>query len=189
MSALAMSFKKSANEFKNLRSIIITGLLIAVSMALETFTIEIPYAKVNFAFLAIAVIGMLFGPTVGLAAGFLCDIVGYIARPSGGFLFVYVLIAMLQGLIYGLVLYKKTGVKLLPFAVIARLLDVIIINLFLNTMANMHYGFIPKAALGEAISIRIIKNAVELFADIPLLFLILPAVLFAYTRIFRPKAI
>lgn len=189
MSALAMSFKKSANEFKNLRCIVVTGLLIAVSMALETFTIEIPYAKVNFAFLAIAIIGMFFGPTVGLAAGFLCDIVGYIARPSGGFLFVYVLIAMLQGLIYGIVLYKKTGVKLLPFAVIARLLDVIIINLCLNTIANMHYGFIPKAALGEAISIRIIKNAVELFADIPLLFVILPAVLLAYTRIFRPKAI
>ena len=64
-------FGTSFKEFRNVRTVLITGLFIAVSMVLEMFSINLALFKINFAFLAIAVIGMLFGPSVGLVAGML----------------------------------------------------------------------------------------------------------------------
>ncbi|MCC8192090.1 MAG: folate family ECF transporter S component [Ruminococcus sp.] len=196
MKSFLYLFKDSAAELKKVSSLTVTGIFIAISMLIETFTIEIPYAKLNFAFLAIAVIGMLFGPTVSFIAGGLCDVVGFIVHPDGGFLPIYILIAMLQGLIYGVCLYRKSpwmmkraekkgaNIAIYICAVIARLLDVAIINLLLNTKANMHYGFIPETAFWEAVAARLIKNVVELAADIPLLFILLPFALVMYKRAF-----
>ena len=188
-SMFGLSFK----EFRNIRTVLITGIFIAISMILEMFSINLALFKINFAFLAIAVIGMLFGPTVGLFAGMACDIVGFIAKPDGGFFPAYVLVAGLQGLIYGICLYHRAELPflkkmnstaaLLIRAVIARLLDVVIINLLLNTALNLHYGFIPAEAYGTAIIARTAKNVLELFADIPLLMLVLPVALAAYKRV------
>jgi ECF transporter S component (folate family) len=109
-------------------------------MVIEAFTIDLVIFKINFAFLAIAVIGMLFGPTVSLVAGFACDIVGFVVHPQGGFIPTYILVAGLQGLIYGIVLYHKkdkfsfllknnktdklTDITLHIRAIIARVIDV-----------------------------------------------------------------
>jgi ECF transporter S component (folate family) len=187
-------FGTSFKEFRNVRTVLITGLFIAVSMVLEMFSINLALFKINFAFLAIAVIGMLFGPSVGLVAGMLCDIVGFIAKPDGGFFPAYVLVAGLQGLIYGICLYHRADpqlrflkrqsstIVLCIRAVIARLLDVVIINLLLNTALNLHYGFIPAEAYGTAVIARTAKNVLELAADIPLLMLILPAALAAFKQ-------
>ena len=86
-------FLKSAKEFKDIRALAVTGMFIAVSMIIEKFSINLSFAKINFAFLAIAVIGMLTGPVMGFAAGLICDIVGYLASPTGAFLPVYTLVA------------------------------------------------------------------------------------------------
>lgn len=198
------SFVLSAKEFTKVRSVTVTAMLIGASMIIEMFSIDIGFVKLNFAFLAIAVIGMLFGPTVGFVSGLACDIVGFIAHPTGAFLPIYTLVAGLQGLIYGICLYHKmdrysicfvnndTGkqrdITIFLRIVVARLLDVIIINLLLNTALNLHYGFIPEEAYGAAIIARVTKNVLELVIDLPLLFVILPAALAAYRRIFRTGA-
>ncbi len=192
-------FQKSYSEFKEIRALTVTGMFIAISMIIEKFTINLTFTKINFAFLAIAVIGMLTGPVMGFTAGLLCDIVGYLANPDGGFLPMYTLVAGLQGLIYGICLYRKQDnfllfgqnetISLMIRAVIARLLDVGIINLCLNTWLNMHYGFIPKQAFSAAIYTRLLKNLLELAADIPLLFFILPVMLMAYKRAFRNSSV
>lgn len=181
-------FRSSARELKSVRCLTITGIFVAIYMALEIFSIPIPYAKVNFAFLAIAVISMLFGPVVGLLGGGLCDIIGFIAKPDSGFLILYTLIAMFQGLIYGIMLYKKSGKSFAFWVVLSRIIDVLIINLCINTAANMYYGFIPREALSQAIAVRFIKNAVELAADIPLMLIILPAALITYNRITKIRS-
>lgn len=185
-------FLRSAQEFKSVRCITMTGILIAVSMIIEMHSIDLNFVKINFAFLAIAAVGMLFGPTVGLFAGLAGDVVGFLAHPTGPFLPIYVLVAGLQGLIYGVCLYHKNDsycikvkgkdITLYVRAVIARLIDVLFINLLLNTKLNMHYHFIPEQAFSKAIAVRAAKNALELAADIPLLFVILPAVLVIYKR-------
>lgn len=170
----------------NVGCLAVTGLFIALSMIIEMFTIDLGFAKLNFAFLAIAAIGMLYGPSVGFLAGLACDIVGYIAHPDGGFLPAYVLVAGLQGMIYGLCIYHrygKTDTKTMAVRMIAaRLADVLIINLLINTALNMHYGFIPKESFLTAVTARTVKNFVELFIDIPLLLIILPICLNVYKR-------
>lgn len=196
-------FISSAKELKTVRCITVTSIFIAISMVIETFTIEIPYAKINFAFIAIAVIGMLYGPVVGAMASGICDIVGFFAHPQGSFLPLYTCIAVLQGLIYGICLYHKmdkhsimyirnsdghsTDITLYLRAIIARLLDVVLINILLNTRVNLYYKFIPDKSYGAAIITRTAKNVIELFADIPLLFILLPIALVAYKRVFQTK--
>ena len=107
----------------------------------------------------------------------------------------------LQGLIYGLCLYHKMNGHSIQFrntttgkewditlflrAVVARLLDVIVINLLINTKLNLHYGFIPEQAYGAAIIARTAKNVIELALDLPMLFILLPIALTAYQRVFR----
>lgn len=196
-------FVKSFNELKNVKCLAITGIFIAVSMVIETFTIELPYCKINFAFLAIAVVGMMYGPFVCMLSGFACDIVGYLVHPQGAFIPIYIIVAGLQGLIYGIVLYRKrnkynyilrnneTGkdldITLFLRAIIARLLDVVVINLLINTKLNMYFGFIPKQAYGEAIVARTAKNVIELIVDLPLMFILLPVAANAFARIMRTK--
>lgn len=198
MKSFFSMFLKSAKEFRHIKCITVTGIFIAISMLIEMFSIDLQFVKINFAFLAIAVIGMLFGPVVSMFAGFACDIVGFFVHPSGGFLPAYVLVAGLQGFIYGLVLYHKNDKHSILFtnnetnksyditlylkAIIARLLDIVIINLLLNTKLNLHYGFIPEQAYGAAIISRIAKNMIELCVDLPMLFVILPVALNAYKR-------
>ena len=192
MKSFFKMFADSAKEIKNIRCIAVTGIFIAISVAIEMFSIDIGYAKLNFAFLAIAVIGMLFGPTVGFAAGLACDALGFIVHPSGGaFLPIYTLVAGLQGIIYGVCLYQKytkpinvggKDISLVVRATVARLLDVVVINLLINTKLNLHYHFIPDSAYGAAIKARLVKNVVELAADLPLLFIILPVCLISYKR-------
>lgn len=198
-------FTNSFKEFKNVKCITVTGIFIAVSMIIEMYSIDLQFVKINFAFVAIAVIGMLFGPVVGMISGFACDIVGFFAHPSGGFLPAYVLAAGLQGLIYGFFLYYKNDKYSIGFsnnvtgktvditlylkAVLARLTDIIVINLLINTKLNLHYGFIPYEAYGTAIVSRIAKNVIELFVDLPILFLLLPVALGAYKRLGNIKKV
>ncbi len=200
MKGFISSFTVSAKEFTKLRSLSTTALLVALSMLIETFAIDVGVIRINFAFIAIAAIGMLFGPTMAFTAGMACDIVGYIVHPIGGFLPAYSVAAGIQGLIYGLILYhkmewrsfgstKKGRIDIIQIVriILARLLDVCIVNLFINTALNYHYGFIPKEAFGAAMATRVIKNLVELAADIPLLLIILPIVLMAYKRVFSEE--
>lgn len=205
MKSFFSMFLKSAKEFKSIKCLSVTGVFIAISMIIEMYSIDLQFFKINFAFLAIAVIGMLFGPTVGLFAGFACDIVGFMVHPSGGFLPAYVIVGGLQGLIYGICLYCKADKHSIMFvnnesgkslditlylrAVCARFLDVIVINLLINTKLNLHYGFIPQEAYGAAIVSRIAKNVIELCADLPMLFILLPVALAAYKRIGSTKRV
>lgn len=198
MKSFFSMFKTSAKEFKSIRSVSITGVFIALSMLIESLTIDLSVAKLNFSFVAIAAIGMLFGPTVSVFAGFACDLVGFIVHPSFGYYPVFTLVAGLQGLIYGVCLYHKVSVHpirlkdkdvtLLFRMVIARLLDVVVINMFINTALLVHYGYIPKAALSSALVTRITKNVLELVVDLPLMFIVLPVCLAAYKRTVRSSA-
>ena len=193
MRNLVSAFRQSSKEFMNVRTLAVTGIFIAVSMIIEKFTINLPFCKINFAFLAIAVIGMLGGPCIGLAAGMICDIVGFIVNPTGAFMPVFTLIAGLQGLIYGVLLYHKQDgfcifkqnetVSLCIRAVIARVIDVVVINLFLNTYFAVALSFIPGKTLSMVFSGKLVKNLLEMVIDFPMLLALLPAALMAYRRV------
>lgn len=189
-------FLESCKELKDLRAVVVTGLLIALSMVIESFTINLGFAKINFAFLAIAAIGMLFGPSVAFFAGGICDILGYLVAPDGAFFPLYTLIGAVQGLIYGVIAYRKLCDKsgkafnkeMMIRLIIARIVDVLFINLICNTAANFHYGFLQDKTLGAAIAARTAKNLLELPFDIILIAGVLMAVLKAYNMVFGKRA-
>ena len=80
-------FSDSAKELTNLRCIVMTGMLIAVHVLLSIF-VMIPIGeniKISFSFLALASIGMLFGPIPAAIAGGITDILGFmLANKTGG---------------------------------------------------------------------------------------------------------
>ncbi len=198
--AVINSFKRSFSELRSIRCLATVGVFIAIFVVLDGFcSIRIgDFLKINFAYLALAVIGMLFGPSIGLLSGFACDLVGYFINPVGAFIPWFALITALEGMIYGLFLYdfvpyRLDGSKSLKqfFSqygriFFARTAAVIICNLLLNTLALYQCGFIGNTEEGfwTLVGARIGTNAIGL----GIAFAIMPAVLIpikiAYSRIF-----
>ena len=81
--AFFTNFRKSAQELKSVRCIVTIGMLLAVAVVLDGFgSIRIgDFLKINFTFLPLSLIGILFGPVAGLFSGLMVDIIGYIINP------------------------------------------------------------------------------------------------------------
>ncbi|MBQ9383103.1 MAG: folate family ECF transporter S component [Ruminiclostridium sp.] len=107
-------FGRSAMELKSLRCITVTGILIALDIVLKMFSITVTKdLKITFAFIALAAIGMLFGPTVGFLAGVITDVIGYLIRPEGGFSPLFTFVEAFGAMLYGLFLYDLS-IKAVP---------------------------------------------------------------------------
>ena len=97
----------ASSEFNNLKPIVFAGLTLALGTVLSSIYIPVGLnLRISFAFLVMAFGSMVFGPVVGLAAGFAYDLIGYFMIPSTVFFPGYTLSTMLEFLIYGIFLYK-----------------------------------------------------------------------------------
>ena len=187
MAYIFNSFKKSAMELKSIRCIAVVGVFLAVAVVLDGFgSIRIgDFIKINFACLPLALIGILFGPTVGFFAGVLVDIIGYLINPIGAFLPWLMLITGLEGLVYGLVLYnlkpEKNRHQLIRI-IIARAIVCVICNLILNTWALYSYGFIVGDSIIALIGARVLTNVISFAASVPLMMAVLIPVKIAYNK-------
>ncbi len=158
-------FGRSAKELKSVRCIVTVGLLLAAAVVLDGFgSIRIgDFLKINFTFLPLSMVGILFGPVPGLFAGLLTDIIGYLVNPVGTFIPALVLISGLEGLIYGTVLYnlrsEKTAATVIRI-VAARLLVCGICNLTLNTLALYSVGYIAGESFGALVTARVATNII-----------------------------
>lgn len=193
--AIFSIFRKSAAELKDIRCLTTTGVLIAMYIVLEVFcSIDTGVFKINFAFLALAAIGMLYGPTVSLLAAIPCDIIAAMCR-GYSIIILFTIVAMVEGLIYGVFLYgfrteKKVG-QIIKIGV-ARTSVVLICNIVMNTLFT-YYGtmlmsglpYSTKYGLGEYFLIRITKNVIELPVDIVLIYAVLIPVNLIYTKMKR----
>lgn len=146
MKSFVSMFRSSAKELKTVRCLTVTGILIAVFTVLDMHSIRIgEFLKINLAFTALAAVGMLFGPVPAMLAALAGDLVGCILGGQAP-LPLFSCTAMLEGLLYGILLYGKNGAKLAFFSAIARIADSLIISLILNTGVLMYYGFISRTA-------------------------------------------
>ena len=178
-------FVRSAKELKSVRNLCVIAMLIALDLVLKlTVSIKVSnYMTISFAFIAMAAIGMLYGPTVGFTAGMITDILGYIIKPDGAFDIRFTLIEALGGLLYGLFLYNARNDKWLIVRIVsAKATVVVICNLLLTNWAiSALYGSGFMAILPA----RIIKNLAQFPVDVILLSIFLPLVLKAYTSVFK----
>lgn len=183
--------RDSAKELTDIRCIVMTGMLIAVHVLLGVL-IMIPfgeYIKISFSFLALAAIGMLFGPVPAAMAGAITDILGFLlANKTGGAYHPgFTLVQITGGIIYGLILYKSEINKYFTLKCLAsKMLIIIICNLFMNSYflsvlwGQSFWGLMPA---------RLLKNALQLPVDVILMSIVLPTVMYIYKRVFGNKSL
>ena len=178
-------FTQSAAELKKLRSLTGIAMLVALNVALSFATIPIGSTrKISISFLAIAIMGMLYGPVAAGMGAALGDILSYLLTPGnsmGAYFFGFTLTASLGGIVYGIAFYScKVSV---PRVIIAKAA----VNLLLNLLLNTFWIFI---LYGKAVGIveifsRIFKNLLMLPLEIAALFIILKAI----TKLIQQKKV
>lgn len=152
---------------KHLRIALHVAMLVAIEIVLSRFcSISTQIVKIGFAFVAVAVCGMLFGPLWGAVCGGLSDFLGAILFPIGPYFPGFTLSAALTGLVFGLLLYKRSGGWWHIAA--AVLINKLLISLLLTTYwIHALYGspfvtLLPTRALQSAI--LIVVEFVVIFA-------------------------
>lgn len=210
------NFKRSAEELKSVRCIAVMAVLIALDLVLKSFlNIQVTdNLKISFAFVAVAALGMLYGPTAAGLACVVTDIVGYLLKPTGTFNPLFTLVEVIGGIIYGCFLYGFSPIKpdlksVKTFGrsifdnwsavlriVLAKVTVAVVCNLFMTPL----FITIQKAAEAGSfnsevfwtgfltrVGTRVIKNAIEVPVHILILILVLFPIKAAYNAAFKRR--
>jgi ECF transporter S component (folate family) len=159
-------FKDSFGELKNLKTLVMASMLLAIAVVLGFYTLQLTeFIKIGFAYIANELAGMMFGPVVGSLIGGLADVLKYLVNPTGPFFPGFTISGFLGGLIYGIVLYKKP--LSIKRVIVANALVTVLINLLLNTYwLTLLYG----NAFMALFPARIIKQLVMLPIEVILFY-------------------
>ncbi|WMI81318.1 folate family ECF transporter S component [Anaerotignum sp. MB30-C6] len=126
-------------KISNTHRLVIMALLIAISIILSRFlSIAAWNLKIGFAFVPVALAGILFGPVPAAIVAAVADFLGALLFPLGQFFPGFTLTALLNGLLYGFFLYKKADMKNI---IMVALITQIVGSLLMNTLwISMLYG-------------------------------------------------
>lgn len=155
-------YLSSVRELASPKNLALCGVMGALSMVLGIVaSIQIgPYIKIGFSGLPNRIVECLFGPVIGCIFGGTMDILKFIAKPDGPFFFGFTFDAMLAGVLYGSILYKKPVT--IPRVFVAELAAKVIVNCGFNTLwISVLYG---KGFLA-ILPMRLLKNAIMLPID------------------------
>lgn len=153
-------FVDSYQEMKQLKTLVITALLIALGIILDQFSVQVtPTIKVGVSFIANQMTALLFGPVVGGLMGGASDILKFMIKPTGSFLIGYTLNAIAGPVIYGIMLYKKP----LSFwrILLSKAVVAVLVNLLLGCLwQSMYFGkayvaLLPAKALQQVIQVPV----------------------------------
>ena len=142
------------------RQVIVIGLMIATEIILTRFlSITTPVLRIGLGFMAIAVVGMLYGPLSAALTGALADILGVSLfspfAPFPGF----TLTAFLTGAVYGIFLHNRKG-HIIPI-VAAVLIVTVVLQLGLDTLwvqiitGTNYFALLPPRVIRTAIMIPV----------------------------------
>lgn len=166
--AFAQRMRTATAELRKTRSLAGEGLLAALGLVLNQFTITVSQLlEIGFSFLAAGLSGFLYGPWLAGLAGVGMDLLGYMLRPNGGFFIGFTLNEFLLGFLYGCWLYRKPVSLARTFC--ACLSVVLVINLLL-TPIWLHIMYGNALVLS---GLRLIKNVIKLPLDTALLYFLL----------------
>ncbi len=163
-------YVNSIKEFTSTRTLALLGVMGALALVLNMVaSISVgPYIKIGFSGLPNRIIETMFGPVVGCIFGGAMDIIKYIIKPDGPFFFGFTFDAMLAGIIYGSILYRRpVSFKRILFA---DFLVKLIVNCCFNTYwLSILYG----KGFFVLLPLRLLKNAIMLPIDSIILFVCL----------------
>ncbi|MBO4374559.1 MAG: folate family ECF transporter S component [Lachnospiraceae bacterium] len=152
-------------QLRDTKVLTTSAMLLAIAVILGFFKIPVSdVVEIRLQFLPVACAGMLFGPAVGGITGGLTDVLSFLVKPTGPFFPGFTITAVLQGVLYGVILGKKEPT--LKRIITAQLLDSIIIGLVMNSIClSLLYGQGVIAVIGA----RVIKTLIMLPINILLL--------------------
>ena len=169
----AAYWRAAADELKNIRVLAFAGLVCAMAIVLESMPIYLlgQTLKIYFSFLAVSLGCMCYGPLVGIMAGAVIDSVGFLISSYGEPYFPGLMIsAMLSGLIYGVMLYRRKP----------TVWRIILTRLIINYGINVLLGSVWKAMLyGKGYlyyaTSGLVKNTIMLPIEVFLMWVVLNA--------------
>lgn len=154
------SFTDSFQELKNVRNLAAVSMLLAITVILGFYRLQITdYLRIGFDSLAKELTGMLFGPVAACVVAGLADLISFVLKPVGAFFPGLTLSAMLAGVIYGVVLYRRP--LTLKRVILANVLVTVFVNLLLNTYwmsvlyGNAFLAMLPARAVKQALMLPI----------------------------------
>lgn len=168
-------FKKSFLELKKTKTIVICGLLLAISLMLNTQAIKIEgITIITFSFIANSIAGFLFGPVVAGTLGGLTDCLTHMINPKGSYFFGFTFNAILAGILYGSFLYKKFwGTKNIVIRIIiCKVIISIIVNL---TLGTYWYSIFSGKGFLVLLPARIYKECIVVPIQCVVMFVVLKA--------------
>ena len=116
----------------NTRMLAILGVLLALDIVLTRFlSIAAWNIRIGLGFVPVVLAAMLFGPLPAAIMAALADFLGAILFPTGPYFPGFTLTAFLTGLTFGLLIYKKPGLR---NTVLAVVIVQFILGLLLNTL-------------------------------------------------------
>lgn len=161
-------------KFKmNTKMLVTASVLIALNIILSRFlSINAWNLKIGFTFVSIFVAAYFYGPVFCSIVAVIADILGALLFPSGAFFPGFTVTALLTGLLFGFMLYKKqTPVRILTTV----LIDQLVLGLIVNTYwLSILYGTAFEAVVVTRIVQCLIMIPVQ-FITISLLMKKLPA--------------
>ncbi len=141
--------------FFSTRMIVYLAILIALEIVLNRFlSINTPVVKIGFAFVPIAIAGMMFGPIPAAVVAALADLLGAFLFPNGTIFLGITLTAFLKGINWGLFLHKKQNVATIIPAV---LVDQLVLSYLLN---SFWLGILMHTPYTSLLATRIAQTAI-----------------------------
>lgn len=179
IAALPKTFGTSAREFKSLHTVILCGLMGALGIILKMFA-SIPFGPftITYAWIPNRIIDFMFGPAVGAVYGGVMDIIKFIMKPTGTFNFGYTAVAVLAGLTFGTILYKK------PVSFMRIVFAQSLVKIFINAgLSTYLMAFERGEAFMALMPVRLVKNLIMIPLDSILLFVVLTALMKVLPRL------
>ena len=150
----------SEKKMSRTHQLVVMAMLVAIQVILSrVLSINLWNLKIGFAFVPIAIAGILLGPVGAGLTGTVADLIGATLLPSGTFFPGFTLTAFITAFGYGFFLHKKQGMTNILGAV---LFSEIIGTLLLNTKwLSILYGtpFMPIfiTRVGQAVGLGIVE--------------------------------
>lgn len=144
------------------QDLVFLGLLIATEIVLTRYcSIQTPTIRIGFGFIPLVLAAALYGPAVGGVAAMVADIMGMMIFPKGAYFPGFTISALVGGIIYGLVLYKK------PKSIINFFVAVLIVTIIKDIFMNTYWlTILLKVPFNAIIFERLIKSTVMFFIQI-----------------------
>jgi len=157
------------------KKIVLAGILLALLLVLSRFlSIKTPLLVISFSFVPIMMSAILLGPKYSTLIAGLGDLIGALLFPFGAYFPGYTVSAVLTGLIYGLILYKKPGEEISDKKFVLKLIisSLIVLGGITVLLTSVWVNITSGKAYIAVIATRVTAEAIMLPIQVIVIFVL-----------------